>query len=171
MGKYGLQFDALETDAQFSKLADFMRTHPGSYDVDAHNAWVEEVCLPELTRGERVALGWMQDESIIGDAVIKVAGPDTVELKNFRVAGPEMLRGLGLGSTLLKVAMSEAVELLVARNAISSEARSINMILDTTEGTPAAEFFEHAGFVTYGRAELYTPGVHEVLMSRQIALV
>ena len=171
MGKYGLSFDVIDTNRQFTQLADFMRTNPGSYDRQKHEAWIEEVCLPGLESGSRRALAWWQDGHMIGDAVLKIEdGADRVELKNFRVAGPNELRDKGMGGMLLKFALAESVSLMQERGSISSDATSIQVVLDATQGTPVIGFFERHGFSVNDSKELYTPGVQEVLMSQSVAL-
>lgn len=170
MGKYNLAFDVLENRGQFEKLADFMRSNPGSYDINKHEAWIEETCIPGLESGDRRALAWWQNGQIIGDAVLKIAGPNTVELKNFRVVAPGELMDKGMGSMLLKFAFSEGISLLDEQGSLTSEANDARMVLDATSGTPVINFFERHGFSSDGFSELYVPGVQEVLMSKSLAL-
>ncbi len=169
MGKYGLAFDTVESPRQLQQLGHFLRTNPGVYDPKKHEAWIDGVCLPDIENGNRLALAWWQQGEMIGDAVLKVAGPDRAELKNFRVASPNLMHR-GLAGFLLRQIPFEAVELLDSQGAISGQAQEVTISLDTTAGSPAAAFFEYHGFQTVGQAELYEPGRQEVFMELAVPL-
>lgn len=170
MTHYGLRFDAIESPRALRELGSFMRTHAGTYDRVAHEAWVEGTCLPAIARDERRAIAWWRDGMIVGDAVLKVVAPDVAELKNFRVADHGQLQGRGMGKFLLRQALYEATDLLVEKGMVSAETNSVRVQLDTTAGSEAQAFFAHHGFHQTGTAELYTPGQIEVLMQTAVEL-
>ncbi|MDB5185746.1 MAG: hypothetical protein JWL85_269 [Candidatus Saccharibacteria bacterium] len=170
MGKYDLSFDLVDRSRQVNQLAAFMRAHRGPYNEVQHNAWLEDICIPGVNSGERRALAWWQNGRMIGDAVLKAAGPNTAELKNFRVASPQWLQGRGLGAFMLRQATVEATELLVERGLVSNEANAVTLMLDTLADSSAAAFFAYQGFREVGRAELYTPGQQEVIMELEVPL-
>lgn len=174
MSKYrDLRFDAVESAQHLRQLADFLRAHPGSYAGERHEQWIDEVCIPGIESGERTALAWFQDGEIVGDTVLKVDDitSNTVEIKNFRVLNVDKLNGRKInhiGDFMITQAISEAVDLLVDTNQLTSDADAITINLDTTEGNPVISFFERYGFEEIGRAELYLPGQTEILMAARV---
>ena len=170
MGKFGLQFDQVDAEKDFLQLEAFLHANAGTYDPAKHEAWLDGVCMPELRADRRRALAWWQHGAIVGDAVLKVAAIDTIELKNFRVAPIDQLQDKGLGAMMLKMALSEAPMLLEEQGMLSRNTESVQVILDTTAGMAAASFFARHGFEETGRAQLYQPGVDEILMSRVVPL-
>lgn len=171
MGVYDLHFDTVETPSEQRQLADFLRAHTGSYDAEAHERWIEEKCIPGIESGERSALAWWSHGQMIGDAVLKVVDPKTVELKNFRVARPDDLRIRGHGDFMIRAAKVEAQRVLEEVRILDPDTDQIRLILDTTMGNPAADFFSNHGFRVTGEVEgLYVPGQTELLMEAQVPL-
>jgi len=166
MSKYGLRFDLVETPRQIRQLGDFMRANVGSYGMSRHQAWVDDVCLPGVERGERPTLAWWEHGRMIGDSVLKVVAPNIVEVKNFRIR--DGYDRHSLGSVMMDYTMDEAVALLDERGAISSDTNAITVQLDT--GPDLETYFASHHFVTVGKAELYVPGREEVIMQRTVPL-
>jgi hypothetical protein len=169
MGRYDLRFDSVETPGEVRQLRDFMLAHREGYDPLTHEAWVVERCIPAIEAGERPALAWWRAGRIAGDGILKVAGQNVVELCNFRVAGG-WLEGRGAARFMLNQLLTEAIILLDRTGAITPNATSIRMRLDTAAGGPAQSFFEHAAFTVMDVQELYRPGYPDVIMEREIQL-
>lgn len=169
MGKYGLRFDTVESSRELRQLAGFLHKNPGTYRSEDHDRWIEEVCIPGVASGERSAVAWWQDGELVGDAVLKIAEDNTVELKNFRKRELFTSEGRSIhaaGGFMMRQIFDEAGDLLVLQNRLTKP--EIIVRLDTTAGNPVISFFEHFGFRQIGQAELYTPGQTEILMAATI---
>lgn len=169
MGKYDLRYDTVETGREITQLGAFLRANRGDYDQELHERWLDEVCIPGVEAGDRVAMAWYRHGDMIGDTVLKPAGPDTVEIKNFRVVGAA-LKGRGLAGFMMRQIAPEAQDLLVTRGLVSPDAETLTLQLDTPAGSGAEAFFRHHGFSEVGRTALYQPGKTDVLMQQAVPL-
>jgi hypothetical protein len=170
MMHYGLRFDRVTGSRGVRQLGGFMRTHVGTYRPEVHVPWVETVCVPGVESGERWANGWWRDGRLIGACVLKVKEPNVAELKYLRVAAPDGLERRGLGRFIVGQVPFDAVEMLGEAGMITPDANAITVQVDSTEGSSAVPFFKRNGFTEIGSAELYTPGVTEIIMQSEVRL-
>lgn len=172
MGRFSLEFDTVEGARDIRALAGFLHENPGTYG-DGHERWVEEVCIPQVDAGKRVALVWKQAGRITADAIIKTDEEELnrTEIKNFRAAPTETSDGLeitGCGDFMMRQTLAMVPVLAREQARLSDGAENVTVYLDTTQGNPAVTFFERHGFSQIGTGELYIPGQVEVLMERTV---
>ena len=101
--------------------------------------------------------------------VLKIDGPNVIEIKNFRVAQKPGVEGRGLGHFMMQQVLYEAPFLLGEKGRLDGSGLVV-LKLDTTAKTPAQGFFENEGFETVGVSPLYIPGRQEALMQRTLQL-
>lgn len=170
MGRFDLRFDSVETRQEVLQLQRFLLQHPGDYDPTTYEPWVIDTCIPDVRSGKRRSFAWWQRGSLIADAIIKIADDDTdtAWLRHFRVESPDFAHR-GLGAFAVRQVPLVAAELLAEQGALSSQATSVTVRLDTKANGDAAHFFEHHGFVIVDMADLYGSGV-DVTMERTYTL-
>ncbi len=134
----------VDDDFDLSKLRDFMLKQPQFYPE--YHDWIDGVCLPGITSGNREAIVVVSDMSVVGDVIHRTNPDGTIEIRNFRI-DPDY-RNMDLGHFLLTQVKRAA--------RAKPKGRVITDV--SVQNFAGVEFFTRNGFHIEGMGELYKPG-------------
>ncbi|MAH45725.1 hypothetical protein CMI37_07835 [Candidatus Pacearchaeota archaeon] len=83
---------SVEDGKELGRLKEFMLTQPQFYPD--YRDWVDGVCIPGISAGNRQAIIVMSNGAVVGDAVYRGVEGGT-EIKNFRIDSDYRNRDLG----------------------------------------------------------------------------